>query len=111
LGAALLWFNSANSISFLGLALMGLSCAPIFPSLIATTPERLSKAHTANGIGFQIAGAVLGQSLLPALIGLLAGRLGLEVIGPALFIATVLLLGSFEALNHKGQKEKIFNSL
>jgi fucose permease len=104
IGAALLWLNPANSISFLGLTLMGLGCAPVFPSLIATTPGRLSKAHTANGIGFQIAGAVLGQSLLPALLGLLAGRLGLEVIGPALFAATVLLLCLFEALMAKSSK-------
>src|SRR5437899_11133581 len=29
--------------SFLGLALIGVSLAPIFPSLIATTPERLGE--------------------------------------------------------------------
>ena len=40
LGTTLLWLNPTSTLSFLGLALMGLSCAPIFPSLIATTPER-----------------------------------------------------------------------
>jgi fucose permease len=98
LGAALIWLNLTSQLSFLGLALMGLSSAPIFPSLIATTPERLGEAHTANGVGFQIAAAVLGQSLLPGGVGMLASRLGLKVVGPSLLIAVILLLALYEAL-------------
>jgi fucose permease len=77
---------------------MGFACAPIFPSLIATTPARLGEAHTANGVGLQVAAAVLGQSLFPALVGALAYRLGLEVVGPSLFAAALLLLVAHEAL-------------
>lgn len=97
-GAALIWLNRSSQLSFLGLALMGLSSAPVFPSLIATTPERLGAAHTANGVGFQIAAAVLGQSLLPGLVGVLARHLGLEVVGPVLLTAALLLLVVYEAL-------------
>jgi fucose permease len=77
---------------------MGLAAAPIFPLLIATTPERLGEAHTANGVGFQIAAAVLGQSLLPSLVGLLAQHHDLEIVGPALFTTALLLLGLYEIL-------------
>ncbi len=97
-GAALIWLNISELSSFLGLALMGLSSAPIFPTLIASTPARLGDAHTANGVGFQIAAAVLGQSLVPALVGVLAGRFKLETVGPALFTCAVLLLALFEVL-------------
>ena len=76
----------------------GLASAPVFPSLIATTPARLGPAHTSNGVGFQIAAAVLGQSLLPAFAGVLAGRLGLEVIGPFLFVAAVILSAIVQSL-------------
>ena len=62
LGAVLIWSNLTTLGSLLGLALMGVSLAPIFPSLIATTPARLGAVHTANGVGLQIAAAVLGQS-------------------------------------------------
>jgi fucose permease len=92
LGAALIWLNFTSLLSFLGLGLMGLASAPVFPSLIATTPERLGSAHTSNGVGFQIAAAVLGQSLLPAFLGVLADKFGLEIIGPALFVAAAMLL-------------------
>jgi fucose permease len=98
LGATLIWLHLADLLSFLGLALMGLSSAPVFPTLIATTPARLGDAHTANGVGFQIAAAVLGQSLLPAVLGVLARNLGLEIVGPSLLIAAILLLMLYEAL-------------
>ena len=98
LGAALIWLNISELSSFSGLALMGLSSAPIFPTLIATTPARLGEAHTANGVGFQIAAAVLGQSLVPASVGVLAGKINLETVGPALFTCAVLLLALFEVL-------------
>jgi fucose permease len=98
MGAGLIWLNFSELTSFLGLALMGLMSAPIFPTLISTTPARLGEAHTANGVGFQIAAAVLGQSLVPAFVGVLAGKIDLEIIGPALFVTAILLLALYEAL-------------
>jgi fucose permease len=98
-GTALLWLNLTSTLSFLGLALTGLAAGPIFPSLIATTPARLGKAHTANGVGFEIAAAALGQSLLPALIGMFANHCGLEMIGPALFGAAIILLAAYTILS------------
>ncbi len=98
LGAALIWLNFTSLLGFLGLGLMGLASAPVFPSLIATTPERLGSTHTSNGVGFQIAAAVLGQSLLPAFLGVLAGKFGLEIIGPALFVAAAMLLALVQVL-------------
>jgi len=98
LGASLIWLGGAGFLSFAGLGLMGLALAPVFPSLISATPRRLGKEHTANGVGFQIAAAVLGHALVPTFVGVLAGRIGLEVIGPTLLVAACLLLGLFEAL-------------
>ncbi|MGH9940843.1 MAG: MFS transporter [Pyrinomonadaceae bacterium] len=107
MGAALIWLNLDGALNLAGLALMGFASAPIFPSLIAGTPARLGDAHTANGIGFQIAAAVLGQSLLPGLVGLLAGRLGLEVVGPSLLAAALLLLLTYEALEALSPKSAL----
>jgi fucose permease len=87
LGATLLWLGAAEPVSLLGLVLMGLALAPIFPFLIATTPERLGPAHAANAIGFQVGAATLGGTLIPAGVGLLAGRAGLEAIPSALLVA------------------------
>ena len=104
LGALLLWLSPTHEVGFLGLACMGFAAAPVFPSLIATTPGRLGAMHTANGVGLQIAAAVLGASLLPALLGMLANHLGLEIIGPGLFVVALLLLLLYEVL--MGQSAK-----
>jgi fucose permease len=98
LGATLIWVGGASFWSFAGLGLMGLASAPVFPSLISPTPLRLGEEHIANGVGFQIAAAVLGQSFVPTVVGVLAGRIGLEAIGPTLLFADCVLLGLFEAL-------------
>ena len=97
LGAVLVWLHLTPALSGLGLALMGLASAPVFPSLIATTPDRLGP-HTAHGVGLQIGAAVLGQFLLPSSVGVLASRWGLEIIGPSLLAASLLLLALYEAL-------------
>lgn len=98
MGAGLLWLNLTPLLSFLGLALMGFALAPIFPSLIATTPERLGQAHTANGVGFQVAAAGLGGAAIPSLFGLLADTTGLELLGPFLFVGAVLHLVLYEGV-------------
>jgi len=107
LGAALIWLHLTSLVSLLGFAVMGLAAPPIFPSLIATTPERLGDAHAANSIGFQIAAAVLGQALLPGMIGICARSLGLEVVSPVLLTSALVLLGLYETLmttrHHAGQ--------
>jgi len=97
-GATLIWLATSPWANSMGLALTGLSCAPVFPSLIATTPARLGKAHTANAVGFQIASACLGPAVLPTVLGVLAGRFSLEVIGPTLLGLALLALALHEGL-------------
>lgn len=86
-GAILIWGNFTGWLSFVGLALMGFSVSPLFPLSISATPGRVGAEHAANAIGFQIASGGLGFSLLPALAGVLAENVGLEVIGPFLLVA------------------------
>jgi fucose permease len=97
-GALLLWLNLLPLLSFVGLALIGFALAPIFPLLIAQTPGRLGAGHATHAIGFQIAAANVGSSLLPALAGVLAQGLGLEIIGPFVLVLAVALLLLHEGL-------------
>jgi fucose permease len=89
--AALIWFNVADLLSFLGLAMLAFMLAPVFPLVTSTTPERVGDEHAANAIGFQVAAASLGATFLPALAGVLAERVGLEVIGPFLLATSAVL--------------------
>ncbi len=80
------------------MALLGVSLAPMFPSLIAQTPAHMGAAHTANTVGFQMTAAVLGGAVLVSGFGLLADRVGLEALGPFLLVTAVLLTILFEVL-------------
>ena len=95
-GSAILW-AAPGAIGLAGLVLIGLGCAPIFPSLMAVTPARVGPSHAANAIGLQVCAATIGASALPAVVGIAAARAGLEVLGPWLLAAATLLLVLIEA--------------
>ena len=99
-GVALLWLNLAAWLTLVGIALLGLALAPMFPLFITLTPVRMGAAHTANTVGFQIAAAMLGGAALAGGFGMLANRSGLESLGPFLFGTASLLAGAFLALEH-----------
>jgi fucose permease len=98
LGAAVAWLGRGTLAGASAFALLGLAMAPVFPTLIAATPSRLGAAHAANAVGFQIAGAVLGQSLLPALLGFGIAAAGLECVPLALLAGAIGLAGLHERL-------------
>jgi fucose permease len=92
LGALLVWTGSAGPLAVAGLVILGLCFAPIFPLLIALTPERVGASHAGHAIGLQVAAAALGGGMLPGAIGFAARRTGLEVIGPFLFVTALVTL-------------------
>src|SRR5919199_1916354 len=97
LAAAVIWSNVPLA-SWLAVALLGLVYAPVFPVLIADTPARFGPAQTANAVGLQVAAAVAGGAALPGLIGVLAARTSLEVVGPCLLVGGLVQLGVYELL-------------
>jgi fucose permease len=66
--------------------------------LIATTPARVGPRHTANTVGFQISISAVGLAALPALCGLVAQHLGLELIPILLTACWAILLAAYLAL-------------
>lgn len=91
-GAACLAFGSL-SVAALGLMVLGMGLAPIFPMLMTRTPQRLGRAQSAHAVGFQVSAAMLGSAALPSLTGIAAQEMGLEAIGFCdLTIAAAILL-------------------
>lgn len=78
--------------SFASVGLMGLSLAAIFPTLTSDTPLRVGLRHAANAIGLQTGAASVGFAILPGLAGVLAARLGLEMLGPYLLVTSAMML-------------------
>jgi fucose permease len=104
LGAALIWANAGAAASVAGAAVLGFALAPVFPTLISVTPQRVGAAFAPQAVGFQVAAGNAGIALLPGAVGVVARRLGLEVVGGFLVCATVLLLVLQEAAMHYAER-------
>jgi fucose permease len=98
-GGALLIVRGADFLVLPGLLLLGSGFAPIYPCLMHETPKRFDEETYRKVIGFQVASANIGASVLPGLVGLLAAATSLEAVGPCVvgFIALLAILS--EALN------------
>lgn len=105
-GTALTLVDLGRAGSLVGILLIGMSCAPIFPVLIAITPRRLDPRHTAHAVGFQIAGATLGQSIIPAGIGVAAQHLGVDAIPTAWFVTALTLLALLRWMHRPGNSDR-----
>jgi fucose permease len=66
------------------LALLAFALAPIYPTLMARTPARLGAAAAVHAVGFQVAAAMTGVAVLPALMGAAADLLGAQAMPPIL---------------------------
>ncbi len=76
------------------LFLVGLGCAPIFPSMLEQTPKLFGAANSQGIMGLQFAAAYLGGTLLCPLFGWLSPLIGLGA-WPAYLLALFLLLAFF----------------
>jgi len=59
-----------------GFFLIGLGCAPIFPSLLHETPRNFGEKHSQAIMGMQMASAYVGITIMPLLFGKLASYVG-----------------------------------
>jgi len=85
-------FNT--EVALVGLILICLGCAPIYPSKIHTTPSNFGKENSQAIIGIQMASAYSGIAFMPSLFGLVAGKMsiGFYPVYPAVFALLILIL-------------------
>lgn len=89
-GVALLWLGRPPVVAAAGLGLLGFCLAPMFPLLIGETPRRVGTGRSDHMVGLQIAASNIGAVALVGLVGFLVEAVGLEVIGPAVFVNAIL---------------------
>ena len=86
-GVAALLVPGPQLLALAGLVLVGVGCAPIYPSIIHATPDHFGADRSQAIIGIQMASAYVGNLVMPPLFGLLANN-----ITPALFPFYLLAL-------------------
>ncbi len=78
-------------ISKIGFVVIGLGCAPIYPSIIHSTPANFGAENSSAIIGIQMASAYVGSTFIPPVFGFLGGRLGYGIM-PVYILAFFALM-------------------
>jgi fucose permease len=74
-GIIVLLLPFGNSTLLPGFFMIGLGCAPIFPSLLHETPKNFGGEYSQAIMGIQMASAYIGTALMPPIFGRLASHL------------------------------------
>lgn len=84
-----------DTISLIGLILIGLGCAPIYPCIIHSTPDNFGADNSQAMIGIQMASAYIGTCLMPPLFGLIANNINISLFPYYLLLVLLILSLSY----------------
>lgn len=85
--------------------LIGLGCAPIYPALVHNTPKRFGKENSSVIIGFQMAFAYIGTTLLSPLFGVIASKTSFKILPIFLFIYCFGILINYILINFNNKNK------
>lgn len=101
LGVALLLIPGLpEAVVLAGCVVIGLGCAPIYPSIIHATPDNFGPENSQAIIGVQMASAYVGSTFAPPLFGFLSQRLGLGFLPVYVGLFGVLMIVMVERAFH-----------
>lgn len=92
-GIALLFLPFGNASSLSGLILVGLGCAPVYPSIIHSTPEHFGADKSQAMIGVQMASAYVGTCIMPPIFGFIANHISVSLF-PVYLLAILVLMAA-----------------
>lgn len=98
-GVLILILSSVNGLSLIGLVIIGLGCAPVYPCVIHSTPARFGRENSQSLTGMQMAAAYTGSTFMPKLFGVLSDAVGIGLFPVWLLILLVLMLVMSEWAN------------
>lgn len=81
-----------DMVCLVGFVVIGLGCAPVYPSIIHSTPANFGAENSQAIIGIQMASAYVGSTFMPPLFGLLANHISLKILPLFLTFFFVLMM-------------------
>lgn len=100
-GILIMFLPFGQTLSLVGLIVIGLGCAPIYPCIIHSTPTHFGADKSQAIIGIQMASAYVGTLLMPPVFGLIANHITVALLPVYLFIILILMFVMHEALTKK----------
>ena len=105
IGTILMLLPLGDSLLFIGLILIGLGCAPIYPSIIHETPANFGADLSQGIIGIQMAFAYVGTCLMPPVFGVLGQHISFGLY-PVFLMAILILMVVMAERMHRVTAEK-----
>ena len=93
-----------NSTLLPGLFMIGLGCAPIYPSLLHETPQNFGEEYSQTIMGIQMGCAYIGITLMPPIFGQLASYMSFNIFPVFIGIILAIKIVMIEVLNRKIDK-------
>lgn len=87
-----------ETTSLAGFVIIGFGCAPVYPSIIHSTPFNFGAENSQAIIGIQMASAYVGSTFMPPLFGLIAQHIDIRLMSVFLIIFTAMLIIMIEKL-------------
>ncbi|MEI0798119.1 MFS transporter [Brachyspira intermedia] len=91
IGIILMIIPAVNIVSLIGFIIVGLGCAPIYPSIIHSTPSNFGAENSQAIIGVQMASAYIGTLAMPPLFGCIANHISISLLPFYLILILVLM--------------------
>lgn len=104
-GIILMLLPAGKSLALIGLIVIGLGCAPIYPCIIHSTPSHFGADKSQAIIGVQMASAYVGTCLMPPVFGLIANHISVALLPVYLVFFLILMVVMYERLNRMQGQE------
>lgn len=100
-GILILILSRDNAVlAIIGLGVLGLGCAPVYPCIINSTPDNFGAENSGAIIGIQMASAYVGTTFISPLFGVIAKALGFTLY-PIYILMFLILLAVMISLTFK----------
>ena len=85
-----------NLPALAGLVIIGLGCAPVYPSIIHATPGNFGAENSQAIIGIQMASAYVGSTFVPPVFGLIANHISIRLFPVYILLFGILMIAMTE---------------
>jgi fucose permease len=109
-GVIVLALPLGNTTLLPGLFLIGLGCAPVYPSLLHETPKNFGEENSQAMMGIQMGSAYIGTTLMPPVFGWMASYLSFNIFPVFIGIILIIKIIMVETLNKKIDKINLKNT-
>ncbi len=105
-GMLVLFIPSGEKLAFVGLTLIGLGSAPVFPCIIHSTPYNFGAKESQAITGVQMASAYTGTLIMPSLFGIIGRSISFNMYPIFIGVILILMIVMYELMLKKVKGEK-----